>query len=311
MDNSRSENLPLPSTIIGGYLGAGKTTLVNAVLAGDHGLRIAVLVNDFGSVAIDEVLIAKRDADVLALSNGCMCCQIGGDLYDAIDRILRMRDRFDHLLIETSGVADPGKVAQLTIAEPELEAACTVVLVDAVNFSGVLEDTRLNDTLLRQVRAADTILLTKTGDAGAMAVADLQFVLAEAGATAPAAILEKDVAEAWHFLENRKPSDTSPEYNLSRPHILPYASWSWTGTEKIDENGLLLFANDPKLAMYRLKGRIRLRDGRSIVIQKVGTEVTIEQITETLERSELVAIGVKPDFDPTRAQAAWSTLGVR
>ena len=84
-------------TVVSGYLGAGKTTLVNAILAGDHGLRIAVLVNDFGEVAIDEALIVNRQGDVVALANGCMCCQIGGDLFDAIDRILRMRDRFDQL----------------------------------------------------------------------------------------------------------------------------------------------------------------------------------------------------------------------
>ena len=145
---------PLPMTVISGYLGAGKTTLVNAILSGDHSLRIAVLVNDFGKIAIDERLIGGRDGDVIALANGCMCCQIGGDLYDAIDRILRMRERFDHLLIETSGVADPAKVAQIAVAEPDLEMSRTVVLVDAVNFAGILAHPRLNDTLLRQLRSA-------------------------------------------------------------------------------------------------------------------------------------------------------------
>ena len=172
---------PLPMTVVSGYLGAGKTTLVNSILSGDHDLRIAVLVNDFGKIAIDEALIAARGDDVIALANGCMCCQIGGDLYDAIDRILRMRERFDHLLIETSGVADPAKIAQIAIAEPDLEMRRTVVLVDAVNFTDVLADPRLNDTLLRQLRSADLILLTKIDPAATARVADLQILLIELG----------------------------------------------------------------------------------------------------------------------------------
>ena len=110
-----------------------------------------------------------------------MCCQIGGDLFDAIDRILRMRGRFDQLLIETSGVADPSRIAQIAIAEPDLELVRTVVLVDAVNFADVLGDSRLNDTLLRQVHAADIILLTKTDMVAATDLAELQAILIEAG----------------------------------------------------------------------------------------------------------------------------------
>src|SRR6185437_3022703 len=186
-----------------GYLGAGKTTLVNAILAGEHGLRIAVLVNDFGKVAIDELLISRRDGDVIALANGCMCCQIGGDLYDAIDRILRMRERFDRLLIETSGVADPAKVAQIAVAEPDLEMSRAVVLVDAVNFADVLADPRLNDTLLRQLRSADLVLLTKIDAAATAKVADLQILLIEIGLSAPVALLQKADRQAWRILIER------------------------------------------------------------------------------------------------------------
>ncbi|HVW57849.1 MAG TPA: GTP-binding protein [Rhizobiaceae bacterium] len=296
---------PLPVTIVSGYLGAGKTTLVNAILAGDHGLRIAVLVNDFGKVAVDEALILNRSGDVVALSNGCMCCQVGGDLYDAIDRILRMRKRFDHLLIETSGVADPAKVAQIAIAEPDLEPACTAVLVDAANFLDVVNDPRLNDTLLRQVRAADRILLTKTG-AVASALDELSITLAKAGGTAPIAVIEKGDREAWHLLEARERHARLPTPGLSRFHALPYESWSWTGAEKVHLGELIAFANDPGLKIYRLKGRVRLKDGRSILIHKVGAVITVEAASEILDKSEVVAIGVKPDFDPTHAEAAWA-----
>jgi G3E family GTPase len=298
---------PLPVTIVSGYLGAGKTTLVNAILAGDHGLRIAVLVNDFGKMAVDEALIVNRNGDVVALANGCMCCQVGGDLYDAIDRILRMRERFDHLLIETSGVADPAKVAQIAVAEPDLETAYTAVLVDAANFLDVLKDPRLTDTLLRQVRAADIILLTKTG-AVAAALDDLYIALADAGVAAPTVMLEKGDREAWHFLQSRERHASLPNAGLSRFHALPYQSWSWTGNGAVELDELIAFASDPSFHIYRLKGRIRLNDGRSILIHKVGADIAFEDTVETFENSEFVAIGVKPDFDPVRTEAAWLAI---
>ncbi len=203
MTTTFSPQPPLPVTIVSGYLGAGKTTLVNAILAAEHGLRIAVLVNDFGQIAIDELLIVNREGDVIALANGCMCCQTSGDLYDAIDRILRMRERCDRLLIETSGVADPSRIAQIAVAEPDLELAATAVLVDAMNFVDVLGDPRLSDTLLRQVRAADLILLTKTGTLPVGEFAELQTVLVEAGISAPVKLLGECAHDAQLLIQER------------------------------------------------------------------------------------------------------------
>lgn len=303
---------PLPVTIVSGYLGAGKTTLVNAILAGEHGLRIAVLVNDFGKVAIDEGLISGRDGDVFALSNGCMCCQIGGDLYDTIDRVLKMRGRFDHLLIETSGVADPSKVAQIAIAEPDLDLAQVAVLVDAVNFTEVLGDPRLNDTLLRQVRAADIVLVTKSGSASATALADLQIMLVDAGVAASMRVLQKADREAWRLLDGRsKPAAGSMKAYPLGIHALPFESWSWSDVDRIDADKLIAFAQDSALNIYRLKGRLHLSDGRSIVVHKVGSELAIEEAVGTFDKSELVAIGIRPAFDPARVQAAWIQLILR
>ena len=300
---------PLPMTVISGYLGAGKTTLVNAILSGDHNLRVAVLVNDFGKIAVDETLIRSRSNDVIALANGCMCCQIGGDLYDAIDRILRMRERFDHLLIETSGVADPAKVAQIAVAEPDLELSQTVVLVDALNFAGILADPRLNDTLLRQLRSADLILLTKINAATATKIADIQVMLAELGLSTPVAILPKDDHQAWRILNERRTAARHPtKAGPLKVHRLPFESWSWRGVEQVDLDGLMAFAKDPALNIYRLKGRLRLTDGRTILLQKVGSEITVESATEAFGNSELVAIGVKSDFSPARATGLWTQI---
>jgi G3E family GTPase len=309
MASPSEPHAPLPVTVVSGYLGAGKTTLVNAILAGDHGLRIAVLVNDFGEVAIDEALIVNRQGDVVALANGCMCCQIGGDLYDAIDRILRMRDRFDRLLIETSGVADPSRVAQIAIAEPDLELVRTVVLVDAVNFTAVLGDSRLNDTLLRQVRAADAILLTKTDIAAADDLADLHAILTEAGISCPIMMLSAGPGDAWHLVEGEAgPAAKIRLAGLMAFHPLPFDNWSWQGNCKIDRDELLAFAEDRSLYVYRLKGRVRLTDGTAILLQKVGPKVTIENTTANFETCALVAIGSRPDFERRRVEVAWAKL---
>ena len=122
---------PLPVTVIAGYLGAGKTTLVNHLLRHAGGRRLSVLVNDFGKIAIDADLIAARDGDSMTLANGCVCCSIGGDLYRALTRALDRRPRADALVIEASGVAEPARLAEIARAEPDLLLAGIVVLVDA------------------------------------------------------------------------------------------------------------------------------------------------------------------------------------
>jgi G3E family GTPase len=300
---------PLPMTVISGYLGAGKTTFVNAILSGGHNLRIAVLVNDFGKIAIDETLIGARDGDVVALANGCMCCQIGGDLYDAIDRILRMRERFDHLLIETSGVADPAKVAQIAVAEPDLEMSRTVVLVDAINFANVLADPRLNDTLLRQIRAADLVLLTKIDPEATARIADFQAMLVELGFSGPVAVLEKGDRLAWEILATQRMAASGPAKAASlRAHVLPFESWSWSGSEQIDFDRLFAFARDPSLNIYRFKGRFHLTDGRMIVFHKAGSEIVVENAGEPFANSECLAIGAKPEFNSDRASRAWADM---
>ena len=300
---------PLPMTVVSGYLGAGKTTLVNSILSGAHNLRIAVLVNDFGKIAIDETLIGARGDDVIALANGCMCCQIGGDLYDAIDRILHMRERFDHLLIETSGVADPARVAQIAIAEPDLVMSRTVVLVDAINFNDVLADPRLNDTLLRQVRSADLILLTKIDAMATARIADFQIMLVELGCSSPVAVLQKDDRQAWQILNKEHMAGSNPKKPAPlRAHRPPFESWSWTGTEQIDLDRLMVFARNPALNIYRLKGRFRLITGETILLHKVGSEVTFENTAEESGKSEFVAIGAEPGFNPERTAHVWTKI---
>ena len=309
MAESSAHLPPLPVSIVSGYLGAGKTTLINALLAADHGLRIAVLVNDFGEIALDETLIAHRDGDVIALANGCMCCQIGGQLYDAIDRILNLRDQFDWLVIETSGVADPVKIAQIAVAEPELQHVRTVVLVDAVNFTEIYRDPRLKDTLARQVGAADSILVTKCDIAPPAQLDDVDRILSAMVLVEVAHSLDPTI-DAINLIApaDTERGSTGGDAFVLQPHRLPFASWSWSGTGCPDRNDLLTFARDETMHIYRLKAVLRLRNGSSVILQKAGRDVQIEASATGLDTNRLTAIGSLPDFDPKRIEAAWNAI---
>ena len=151
----------VPFTVIGGFLGAGKTTLLNHWLRHAGGQRLAVLVNDFGALNIDAGLIEASAGDTIALTNGCVCCQIGDDLSLALLRVLDSGTPFDAVVVEASGVSDPWRIAQLGRADPRLSLDGVIVLVDASCALAQSRDALLADTLVRQLRAADLIVVNK------------------------------------------------------------------------------------------------------------------------------------------------------
>lgn len=153
----------IPLTVIGGYLGAGKTTLVNRILTGDHGRRLAVIVNDFGDVAIDEALLGPADGGVRALANGCVCCSAVDGLAVALGEIATLDPPPEHLIIEVSGVGDPWAVAQWG-RTPRYELDGVVVVVDPVAVRRWVDDPYVGDTVRRQIAAADLVLVSHADD---------------------------------------------------------------------------------------------------------------------------------------------------
>ena len=151
----------IPLTVIGGFLGSGKTTLLNYLLKHDDGRRLAVLVNDFGALDIDTALVVARGADTISLQNGCVCCQIGGDLTDALIRVIGSTPPPDAIVIEASGVSDPWRIAQVGLSDPALALDGVIVMVDATSVIMQADDPLLCDTVLRQLRAADLLVLNK------------------------------------------------------------------------------------------------------------------------------------------------------
>lgn len=155
------ERKDIPVTVIGGYLGAGKTTALNGILAGDHGVRLAVLVNDFGAVNIDAALIATHNDDTIALTNGCVCCSIADDLGTALKAQVARPDPPDHIMIEASGVADPAKIGRFSDGWPGCWLAQITVLADVATIRTRAIDKFVGGLVQRQLQAADRIVLNK------------------------------------------------------------------------------------------------------------------------------------------------------
>lgn len=151
----------IPLTVIGGFLGAGKTTLLNHLLTQAEGRRIAVLVNDFGAINIDQALIATQGAGAIELTNGCVCCQIGDDLTAALIGVIESPMPPDAIVIEASGVSDPWRIAQVGLADPALSLESVLVLVDATMVQSQAADPLLADTVARQLAAADLLVVNK------------------------------------------------------------------------------------------------------------------------------------------------------
>lgn len=153
----------IPVTVLTGYLGAGKTTLLNRILTEDHGRRYAVIVNEFGEIGIDNDLIVETDEEVFEMNNGCICCTVRGDLIRIIEGLMLRKGKFDAIVIETTGLADPAPVVQTFFVDVDVRARASldaiVTVVDAMNVEARLADSHEAE---EQIAFADVIVLNKT-----------------------------------------------------------------------------------------------------------------------------------------------------
>jgi len=156
-------NEKIPVTVLTGYLGAGKTTLLNRILSEPHGKKFAVIVNEFGEIGIDNDLVVNVDEEVFEMNNGCICCTVRGDLVRIIDGLMRRKGKFDAIIVETTGLADPAPVAQTFFMDENVGAKTRLDAVVTVADAKWLKD-RLKDApeAKNQIAFADVILLNKT-----------------------------------------------------------------------------------------------------------------------------------------------------
>ena len=213
----------VPVTILTGYLGSGKTTLLNKILSEEHGKRIAVIENEYGEVGIDQGLVINADEEVFEMSNGCICCTVRGDLIRVLGNLMKRRDKFDYVLVETTGLADPGPVAQTFFMDDEIRDEFTldgiVTLVDAAHIDQQLG--RSNESS-EQVAFADVLVLNKSDLVSDESLAKLEtrlrgmnsiarVIRSEQANVSVESVLNLSAFDLDQILE-RRPTFLEPEY---------------------------------------------------------------------------------------------------
>jgi G3E family GTPase len=257
--------MSIPVIIIGGFLGAGKTTVVNRLLR--HAAeRIAVLVNDFGPLNIDEALLA-REGEVFALANGCVCCSIGPDFSATLSRILAMEPAPERIIVEASGVSDPWRIAQLVKLNKGARLDAVLVLADALELPAQYADRWLRDTLERQIARADVICLSKCDiareTARNAAYATLNAIRPGVSVIEIAnGVLPQGLMTPLHERKASALIADAPGHDIGQ--------WSWTPPGPLDEARLRAALAALPASIWRGKGLLTLADGRRLVLQLVG-----------------------------------------
>ena len=282
----------VPVTILTGFLGSGKTTLLNRILSEQHGKRIAVIENEFGEVGIDQALVINAEEEIFEMANGCICCTVRGDLIRVLGNLMKRRDKFDYVVVETTGLADPGPVAQTFFMDDEISSEFSldgiITLVDTFHINQQLGR---SDESTEQIAFADVIVLNKTDLVKDTELDKLEarlremnkmakFIRSEMANVPINSVLDKSAFNLDQALI-RRPTFLEPEYPFEWTGIYPTKS----GKYKI----IMSEGPDPSMSLVVELGQntddLSLRNGAERCVRLYAEDA------ETIEPGEIIPKG--------------------
>jgi G3E family GTPase len=317
----RIQERRIPLTVIGGYLGAGKTTLLNRLLHNTEGRRLAVMVNDFGAIDIDSELVQRREGDTISLTNGCICCGLGGEF---MFELAGLRDRDDppeHVIVEASGIGDAANILAYGDS-PGFIRDAAIVVADAETVRRRGEDAATRAQILGQLRAADLLVLSKTDLVEPGELARTRAWVREIAGPSTAIVDGSFGDVPAEFLLGAGPGkgdrhrhDAGHEHEHEHGHDAHpgYEAWSWAGAAPLHGHGFVDALKALPEGVVRGKGFVHLREDpdNRYLLQLVGRRFSIEVDRAwrgDAPGSRLVLIGLPGSIDPAQLDAVLDRL---